>query len=182
MHSNPILIRNISHLTDARYFAAMGVDWMSMVLSNDPISFSKWHTLRDWISGVHLAAEVPHADETLMAKTIIDAKPEGIIFEKLDQIHLTGGLQVFLLNDHDSDHRENALYAQIIQYPDIQLENILRLNPQHVFLEANWTKEMIMELKSKNYNGGFCFTGESETAVGIRDYARMDEMLELIRS
>ena len=182
MSSNPILIRNISHLTDARYFAAMGVEWMSMVLTNDQVSFSQWHALRDWISGVQLAAEIPGADETLMAKTIIDAKPDGIILENLDHIHLTGGMQVFLLNDNDAVQKENALYTQIIHYPDFELADILQLNPQLIFLEANWTKELIMEMKSKDYNGGYCFAGENETAVGIRDYARMDEMLELIRN
>lgn len=182
MSTNPILIRNISHLTDARYFAAMGVDWMSMVLSDDPVSFLKWHTLRDWISGVQLAAEIRDADEPLMAKTIIDAKPEGIILENLDQVHLTGGLQVFLLNAGDASQKENALYAQIIHYPDVELEYILQLNPQLVFLEANWTYDMIMELKSKNYHGGFCFAGENEMAVGVRDYTGMDEMIELIRN
>jgi hypothetical protein len=181
MSTNPILIRNISHLTDARYFAAMGVDWMSMVLSDDQVSFSKWHTLRDWISGVQLAAEIPNADETLMAKTIIDAKPEGIILENLDQVHMTGGLQVFLLNAGDEKLRENELYTQIIPYSDFELEYILQLNPQLVFLEANWTNDMIMELKSKNYRGGFCFAGESELAVGVRDYTGMDEMIGLIR-
>ncbi len=182
MPTNPILIRNISHLTDARYFAAMGVDWMSMVLSDDQASFSKWHTLRDWISGVQLAAEIPDADETLMAKTIIDVKPEGIILDNLDQVHLTGGLKVFLLADGDASQKENALYTQIIQYSDVEIENLLQLNPQLVFLEANWTNDMIMELKGKNYRGGFCFAGESETAVGVRDYSEMDEIIGLIRN
>lgn len=182
MSSNTILVRNISHLTDARYFAAMGVDWMSMVLSDDQVSFSKWHTFRDWISGVQLAAEIRNADESLMAKTIIDAKPDGIILETLDHVHLTGGLQVFLLNEGDSSQKENELYTQIIHYSDFKLEYILQLNPQLVFLEANWTKEMILDLKSKNYYGGFCFAGESETAVGMRDYTGMDEMIELIRN
>ena len=75
-------MRNIKHLTDARYFAAMGVDWMSMELNNDPTSFMKWHTLKDWVEGVQLAAEIGTPDEMLLAKTIIDARPDGIILTK----------------------------------------------------------------------------------------------------
>ena len=66
MNRNPILIRNIKHLTDARYFAAMGVDWMSMPLTHDPQSFAMWHTLADWIEGVKLAAEIDVNDEMLV--------------------------------------------------------------------------------------------------------------------
>ena len=71
--SNNIFIRNISSLTDARYFAAMGVDWMSVKLSEDPASFSKWHTMREWVAGVKLAVELISNDESLIAKAMIDA-------------------------------------------------------------------------------------------------------------
>ena len=81
---NPILVRNIHHLTDARYFAAMGVEWMSIKLSADPASFSKWHMLKDWVAGVKLAAEIQMEDEMLLAKTIIDAAPDGIIINQLN--------------------------------------------------------------------------------------------------
>ena len=71
-------------MTDARYFAAMGVDWMSIELNNDPASFMRWHTLKDWVSGVKMAAEIIVPDEMLIAKTIIDAKPDGIVFHHPD--------------------------------------------------------------------------------------------------
>ena len=99
MATNQILVRNIRHLTDARYFAAMGVDWMSMELSGDPASFSKWHSMQEWISGVKLAAELTSEDESVIARTIIDVKPEGIISDNLDIVHLTGGVHLFLLSD-----------------------------------------------------------------------------------
>src|SRR5687768_1137308 len=95
--SNNIFIRNISSLTDARYFAAMGVDWMSVKLSEDPASFSKWHTMREWVAGVKLAVELISNDESLIAKAMIDAQPDGLVADNLDNIHLTGGIDLFLL-------------------------------------------------------------------------------------
>ena len=95
MNKNPILVRNISHLTDARYFAAMGVDWMSMELNGDPTSFMKWHTLKNWVEGVKLVAEIDTTDEMLLAKTIIDAMPDGIIVSTIAPLDIPAEIQLF---------------------------------------------------------------------------------------
>lgn len=179
---NPIMIRNVSHLTDARYFAAMGVDWMTIVLSGDPGSFSRWHAMRDWISGVRIAAEINSMDESLVAKTIIEANPDGIITDNLDIIHLTGGIELFLLTEKILPADKN--YFQIIPYNNYNFtpEEIITTNDRTIFLEAAWTTIMIENLKQANYRGGFCFQTSGELAVGIKDFTEMDEVLELIRS
>jgi hypothetical protein len=179
---NPIMIRNVSHLTDARYFAAMEVDWISIVLTDDPVSFSKWHAMRDWISGVKLAAELAATEESLVAKTIIDANPEGIITDNLDIIHLSGGIELFLLTQKVLPPDEN--YFQIIPYSNYNITptEITVLYAGHIFLEAAWSIQMIEDLKKANYMGGFCFQTSGELAVGIKDFSEMDELLELIKS
>lgn len=180
MSKNNILIRSISHLTDARYFAAMGVDWISMELSEAPVSFQKWHSVQEWISGVKMAAELTSVDESVIARTIIDVKPEGIITDNIDIIHLTGGVQLFLLTDKINSKVGDELYGQIIPYhPSLKLE--YHLIPENVYLQADWTPEWIKELKNIDYSGGFCFLASGEAKVGVKDYSDMDIMLELIR-
>src|SRR5687767_4011691 len=137
MSANPILVRNIHHLTDARYFAAMEVDWISMELSVDPLSFSRWHTMRDWISGVKLAAELQEADESLVAKTIIDARPDGIISNSLEFIHLTGGIDLFILAEKLLPIPSNHLFVQIIPYDSLNIEGVFSFEaPALLYLEA----------------------------------------------
>ncbi|HUR30772.1 MAG TPA: hypothetical protein VMZ69_05030 [Saprospiraceae bacterium] len=178
---NPIIIRNVSHLTDARYFAAMEVDWISIALTDDPVSFSRWHAMREWISGVKLAAELATAEESLVAKTIIDANPEGIITDNIDIIHLTGGMALFILTEKILQENEN--FAQIISYVNYNKDNgFLFSNPEAIYLDANWTREMIFDLKQKNYNGGICLHASGELAAGMKDFSEMDEILELIRN
>ena len=183
MSQNSILVRNISHLTDARYFAAMEVDWISMELSEDPLSFAKWHTLRDWISGLKLAAELKSCDESLIAKTIIDAKPDGIITGDMDIIHMTGGIEVFILTDKPLTSLAAQPFAQIIPYDAEISEEVFnsRGNESFLYLQADWTPDMIMDLKNKGYNGCICFNGAEETAIGIKDYEEMDRMIEIWR-
>ena len=180
MATNQILVRNIRHLTDARYFAAMGVDWMSMELSGDPASFSKWHSMQEWISGVKLAAELTSEDESVIARTIIDVKPEGIISDNLDIVHLTGGVHLFLLSDKLNTKAVEELYAQIIPYdPGVQLP--YHQFPENIYLQAEWTPQWISDLLNKDFSGGFCFIASEEAAVGVKDYSEIDVMLELIR-
>lgn len=181
MSKNQILARNISHLTDARYFAAMGIDWMSLTLTEDPNSFAKWHTLREWISGVKLAAELKSDSESLIAKTIIDAQPDGIIADNLEFIHLTGGMHVFLLTPLFQPTTD-PLYTQIIPYDPAWFDaGMIQLQfADSLYLEANWTPDMIREVKRKNFNGGFCFQASNEIDVGIKDYSDLDIMIDLI--
>lgn len=183
MSTTSILVRNINNLTDARYFAAMGVDWMSMELTEDPLSFSKWHTLHEWISGVKLAAELNARDESVIAKAIIDAAPDGIISDNLDLIHLAGGIELFLLTDKLLSGNSNGLYSQIIPYTSFPSDyNVASIeHPELIYLENEWTPEVISTLKSNGYRGGFCFSGSDESLVGVKDYSYMDFMIEVVK-
>jgi len=182
MNNNSILVRNIKHLTDARYFAAMEVDWMSLVLSADPLSFSKWHTLRDWVAGVHLVAELGTEDEMLLAKTIIDAKPNGIILYPEVLIDIPQNIQMFYeTNIIDIDVISNGGFL-ILPYDRYHnaLHKILELPPDKVFVQSSWSVHELKTLLDAGYKGGICLTGGEEDHTGVRDYGVMDELLELM--
>ena len=180
MNRNQILVRNIKHLTDARYFAAMGVYWMSMELNGDSTSFMRWHTFKDWVEGVKLAAEIDTNDEMLLAKAVIDAQPQGMIF------HQTGGsagmpdMQLFFdLTASDGQVELPECSIRIMTYhPLIDMLSFLDLDPHTTFLQADWTTDMLGTLLDAGYKGGICFSGGEEDATGMRDYEEMDELLE----
>jgi len=180
MNRNQILVRNIKHLTDARYFAAMGVDWMSMELNNDPASFMKWHTLRDWVEGVKLVAEINTADEMLLAKTIIDAKPHGIIFTQLSGTENAPDVELFFDTRYvDRDECPTGSF-KIIPFENIGADQILHLNPDTTFLQHDWTVDLLAHVLQAGYRGGICFTGGDEDATGMRNYELMDQLLSLV--
>ena len=177
---NPILVRNIHHLTDARYFAAMGVEWMSIKLSTDPVSFSKWHMLKDWVAGVKLAAEIQMEDEMLLAKTIIDAAPDGIIINQLNIPEIPGNIQIFYdTNNLDSlsQHRKGTF---IFHYDEVEEDKILLLPSDRIFLQTTWSLTLLEQLLNKGYAGGICFSGGEEDKTGVRDYGVMDELIGLL--
>jgi len=180
MSRNQILVRNIKHLTDARYFAAMGVDWMSMELNNDPASFMKWHTLKDWVEGVNLAAEINTEDDMLLAKTIIDAKPEGIILTQLIGTEELSDIELFFDTHYIDRNKCPAGSFEIIHFDDIEADSILGLSSFSTFLQHEWTPDLLEFLLAAGYEGGICFSGGEEDATGMRDYEVMDELLALI--
>ncbi len=180
MKRNQILVRNIKHLTDARYFAAMGVDWMSMELNNDPTSFMKWHTLKDWVEGVQLAAEIGTPDEMLLAKTIIDARPDGIILTKLIGTEELSDVELFFDTRYIDRKKSPFGSINIIHFDNIDTDQILELSHDTTFLQHEWTPDVLEFLLAAGYEGGICFSGGEEDATGMRDYEMMDELLSLI--
>ncbi|MEO6132516.1 MAG: hypothetical protein ABIQ02_11755 [Saprospiraceae bacterium] len=178
MNQHKILVRKITHLTDARYFAAMGVDWISIELNADPASFFLWHTLKDWVEGVKLAAEISMPDETLLAKTIIDAYPDGIILNSLIVFDMPPDIQVFY--DMKQDDRVDLLHRDhlIIEYDPETNKNLLQnFDRNKIFLQSDWTPGTLDQLLESGYGGGICFSGGDEETKGMRDYAIMDDML-----
>ena len=182
MAHNSLMVRNITHLTDARYFAAMEVDWMSIHLNTMPSSFSEWHTMKDWIEGVKFAAEIPADDEMLLAKTIIDAKPDGIILNQLTFPDVPQSIQMFYETDADDILNLAGEAFYIIPYqPDLLISGrILQLPPNKIFLQTSWSLYQLTQLLDAGYQGGICLMGGDEEATGVRDYGLMDDLIALI--
>ena len=178
MSRNQILVRNITHLTDARYFAAMGVDWMSIALNNDPTSFMRWNMLKDWVSGVKLAAELHIQDEMLLAKTMIEAKPDGLIFFQTEIIDDLPPIQLFFDIAYDDDLLLPECSIRIISYGSVLRDQLLKMDPQTTFVQAEWTIDQLEHLLETGYRGGICMTGGEEDVTGVRDYELMDSLLE----
>lgn len=183
MIQNKILIRNITNLTDARYFAAMEVDWISIRLSDDPATFARWHNLREWISGLKLAAEIATTDESLIAKSIIDANPDGIISDDPGIIHLTGGIELFVTSGNIIPGWKDDLFIQILPLELYKGSNSFPAQlSERIYLEAEWTLEMIEQIRSSKFGGGFSFPSIAESVNGMKDYSAMDEMIDVIKN
>ena len=179
---NSILVRNIKHLTDARYFAAMGVDWMSIELNAYPGSFLLWHTLRDWVEGVKLAAEIPADDEMLLAKTIIEALPDGIILNQPLFPEVTKSIQLFYETDTINILKLSGDDIFILPY-EADLTGFGKtpeLPVDRIFLQSSWTMYSLKTLLDSGYEGGICFSGGEEDKTGIRDYELMDDLFNVL--
>lgn len=182
MYRNPILVRKITHLTDARYFAAMGVDWISMILGEEPASFMQWHALRDWVEGPKLIAELTSPDEMLLAKTIIDAKPNGLLLQDPGPLEIPASMTLFVESEHPDFSRWPPDTCVILHdiHGSFTPDPLATLDPSRIFLQMDWTAERLETLLDSGYTGGICFTGGSEQATGMRNYDLMDQWLDVL--
>lgn len=72
MLATKVLASGITHLTDARYFAAWEVDYLAFPLGGtDGLSWEYLNALREWVEGPHIVAELPaDADGAAWAESL----------------------------------------------------------------------------------------------------------------
>jgi hypothetical protein len=178
-----IMICGIRDLTDARYYAAMGVDWLGVPMTADPKSFATWHALREWVEGPRFAVEFDAYDETVFAKAMIDLAPDGMIIDAQHQFPSYDGVQEFIHTIHLPSMDPGALHIPIVHLPAHEVEWMTRVSHvKHVLIETHWTPTMIKHVLEQGYAGGFCFNATAPDTIGLRDYAEMDAIIELIQS
>jgi hypothetical protein len=160
----------------------MGVDWMSMELSNDPASFNLWHAIKDWVEGVKLLAELNSDDEALFAKTIIDARPDGILIPQGQEILLPPTVHRFCTAENFPGELIDEAYMIVSFHPTIHLAlNFSVKEWDRIFLETDWTPELLSGLLDTGYQGGIVLSGSEESEKGIKDFALTDELILMLR-
>ena len=109
-----LFARNITNLTDARYFAAYLPTWIAMDLSDDdPSGFQRLAEIQSWVEGVCWAIE-PQSG----VKDFIEAENhlniQGLILRDVEQcLEAPMHLKKFLVV-HDSNDVEALIERQII--------------------------------------------------------------------
>lgn len=166
-----IWIRSLKSLTDARYFAAMGINGISMEVNSE--SILTWFAIRDWVEGIQTGIEPLQYDDDFIARIYIDAKPDVLIVEESALSKFPGEIPTIVkdVSKQIYPHRSIRLYDQSLNLNELPHEDLL---------ESDWTVDLIRKVLEQGYKGGFCFRGEAEEQTGIRDYTAMDEMLEIL--
>jgi phosphoribosylanthranilate isomerase len=110
-------VSSIKNLSDARYCAGMGVEWLGFSMSDIPVE--KFNEIRNWISGVQIVGEAFHCTELKIIELVNLYKPDvleidsSINLEKIKHLELPKILRINL----DSDNLP-ALFAAARPYVD----------------------------------------------------------------
>lgn len=166
-----VWIRSLKSLTDARYFAAMGINGISMEV--DENTLPKWYAIRDWVEGIKTGIEPTQHDDNFVARIYIDAKPDVLIIPESSSDIFPNTIPRIITGITTQSYTERCI--RLFQH-SLDLSAL----PEEDLLEADWHPDLIREVLDKGYRGGFCFLGEPEEQTGIRDYTLMDEMLEIL--
>lgn len=167
-----VLIQNITNLSDARYFAAQGVDYISF--NNKPDSEfhmeeEKIKEIKEWVTGPKILLEsnsIEYAD--IFDGQILDLAYASLPINKISFFRTS--LQTII-----DEQREGKF---IVGYVD-NIANRFEELPQNceVFVDATSLPfEKIQELSTY----GLVLQGGDEEKVGFKDFDELDQIFEWI--
>ena len=145
---------SITNLTDARYFAAYGVDFLGFVLDPEDgefIGFDRIKEIVEWVEGPKILAQV----KTEMG---VDAFQDVL---KLDGIMLP---KCILIDDQRID---------VFNFEEGE-------NSNNCFLDNFESIEDIQFLIEQGKDIGIIVRGGDENKVGLKSYEGLDEIFELL--
>lgn len=185
-----IIATDITNLTDARYFAAWGVEGLAFnidPLSENSLTPAQLKEIVDWVEGPKTIIKLDGLDvpETLTdVISSIDAL-HMIIGPFIDSVNLPEFKKVYricTLEDgwQEGNHLVLSFPQEISNITASQKEKIILLTSQkEVYLDANFTSS---DLSLINYLGftGIILKGGVEEKVGFKSYDELDEILEAV--
>lgn len=177
MINRKIIAQNITNLTDARYFAAWGVDYISFNIINDSefkISKEKIKEIKDWVEGPKCLIETNALDiedlaDGYILSNIYSTMPisqEAFYKVHLDDVSkgLPSGKYILKLND------------------EADLDNLLKVDESHLQGIELYLDISQIDLKhfSKLKHFPIVIQGGEEEKIGVKSFDDLDELYDLL--
>ncbi len=90
-----VKIAGINNLTDARYCAGMGVEWLGFCIDEDQtdfIGYQKIENIIEWISGVQMVGEI-YSNQQTLPEQVLDFGFDALEINELQFHYLQNALQ-----------------------------------------------------------------------------------------
>lgn len=167
-----VIADNVLNLTDARYFAAFGVDFLVFNLAN--ISHEAVKEICEWVEGVEVLLEIDEALSPEVLDFIIQTKPAGIVsssWEILTSVKDQLPEKSFFLRSENGGTSEE--FDLIILNNSI--DEITRANPnQKIFVKTTNVEEAMSSPDIE----GIVVEGEPEEKVGFKNFDELDDLFD----
>lgn len=192
-----IIAREITNLTDARYFAAMGVDYLGFDLSQDQengVKPSFVKQLKDWVSGPRTLAYLSGFEK----KEYIDEMIEQIKADALSFGVFTDLELIRSYSDHNIIRQSHAELLDSMQLDQNEDLIIHFKDAEEITAIMSWLEESGKHFKSLFLDGpvsplilsdklldkidGIVIKGSDEEKTGYKSYDELDELFEWLDS
>lgn len=201
----PTKASQIHNLTDARYFAAWGVDWIGFDL--DKASLPSIKAIKEWVEGPKFIAEIglQNVDEIKEIIKILelDAVQVGMLgdldlVKELEGIPIIKEVVVEQLDDWERIKKMLDVFAPFvdffilnfdkngISYTDMNTSNRKHLTQlcatNKVFLSIHFDPTEIDTLIEEIKPLGISLAGGAEEKVGFKSFDELDDIFEALES
>lgn len=173
---------NITNLSDARYCAGMGVDWLSFPADVvNPVTFKE---ITNWVSGPQFVLEVT---ETTLVGSITEYAVDTleIASTQLDLINHFSTMEWMIrlpLSSWGEQKNKLLPYADKINYLVLELDNqdlqIIADITAHFKVLINSTDTLELDRLLTLPISGINVAGENELKPGLKDFERLSSILE----
>ncbi len=192
-----VKISNVTNLSDARYCAGMGVEWLGFSMDSLPVE--KFQELRGWVSGVQIVGETESDDVARIAELVQQYQPEALqvtVPELLPSLSLLG-LPVLLRVDVAGQSPDGlaammAHHRAAVDYFLVESsDDFARLDDETrrtldalafrfpLLLGFGLTEFNVLEVLEEIPNlKGIALSGGDELRPGYKDFGEMMEVLE----
>lgn len=192
---------HITNLTDARYFAAWGAEWLGFcvdTLSNNYMLPEEIIEIKDWIDGCKITLEFGIQDFNEINALVEKIKPQAIEipiqsyhkdFESLDTEII---LRIDSLDSISSILINPNIYF-LIAFSELQLTwDKIKVNTEllnllkslavqvNLIVDLDFSKNNIKEIVEKIPFYAINLKGGEEEKVGLKSFDELDEILEVL--
>ena len=185
-----IIATDIANLTDARYFAAWGVEGMAYNIdssSSDSMSSARLKEIVDWVEGPTTfikmeGLEIPESFGELQSLINIQSVIIGPFIDASNLSDFDSVFRICTLDDgwQDNDQLILSFPHEISKITPQLVENIKNLTVgKEVFLDGSFTVTDLDHIEKLGFVGIILKGGEEEK-VGFKSYDELDEILEAI--
>ena len=189
----------ITHLTDARYFAAQGVKWMgfnTVVEGSFEQDILRVMAIKEWIDGVSLIGEFEQQTVPEILHWVNEVGLDGIqindSFPEGDIPHLPKGLFVIVQVNATHIQEPSILMEQFKAFESVADCFLIEVNPAHFnpqnlrALSVNYPKLYEWNAPAEWLPGflqevspyGIALRGSNEEKIGFKSFDEMDEIFE----
>ena len=174
----------ISNLSDARYFAAMGVDVMGFEVG-DNTDIKAIQEILSWVEGPEIALEVTTNTWTSGIIAIVEAIKPSIITLPMywEDLWHYSTLSILARKHISENIHEDIRLVRVVDKTFDQLTKGERANltaPQTAYIDALWSMDDLQFASAHLPNAGIVLRGGEEIATGIKSFDQMDAIFDYL--
>jgi len=185
MLKTKIIASSISNLTDARYFAAWGVEAIGFDLQE--VSVMQVNALKDWVSGPKIIGQFSSFQEFESIKDVADNLMLDVI--QLDALAPKEWSfskpvyrEVILENGMTGDFENSIIKSEnpnfsIDDHLDVLKEFCVQSN---CYLDLNLNVGDLRKILDTVHPAGIVLRGGAEEKVGLKSFDELDEIMEFL--
>ncbi len=183
-----VILSEVVNLSDARYAAGMGVDYIGFAInpaSNRLVTAAQAGAISEWLSGVEIIGDIGDTRPANLSEyrlDLIQTNNEGLLAD------LKAG--ILAVDVKDATERLLARYKEQVVFfvlysanPEADKQHLASLCRQFpVFLATEFTAERLEVVLNAIQPAGIVLRGSEEEKPGLSNYDGIADILELLEA